>query len=357
MNKIYLYGSVGGDFWGEEYFTASEVQKSLARLSGPLEVHINSGGGIATEGLAIYTLLKAYPGKVIGYVDSVAGSAASLIAMACDELVMARGAFLLIHDPAVPMTEGRGTPEEHLKLSNDLDVLANAYADIYASKAGFSRERARQYMKDETYMDGELAVQLGFADRTDVVKAIAAAAFDYRIYANAPRVLREDSKRYGKAPSNEAVLAMIAGQPHYKERQMNVKVTLEPGEEEVPENTPAETHATAKAVKAERQRVLRIRHAVMVAKLPESLANELIEKGVGLDKAIDQITMKWKEEGDVDTPMHGRANSSVGASWDSPEGIKAKMADVALPAGFRRVLAWPMNPRLGGNLPSPQFPK
>lgn len=333
-NRIYLYGSVGGCWWDEDYFTAADVRDQLAGMSGPLTVHINSGGGIATEGQAIYTMLVDYPDEVTVQVDGIAASAASLIAMAGDQIVMRLGSYMLIHDPAQPWTEGRGTEADHLRLAEQLAVTSGAYADIYAQRAGISRDEARGVMKDETFLDGLACVEMGFATRYDgASQAVVAAKFDYRIYAKAPAALRDASAGFGQKPAREAVMAMMAGlarpkakaQPHLKNKE-SVMVEIVKNEEqsevtavteedveavEVPEGADT-AQITASAVKAERQRALRIRHAVMVAKLPESLANELIEKGVGLDKAIDQITMKWKEEGDVDTPMHGRETAKVG---------------------------------------------
>jgi ATP-dependent protease ClpP protease subunit len=106
-HEINLSGSVGASWWGEECFTAQSVREQLANLSGPVTVKLNSGGGLATEGAAIYNALVDYPGEVTVEVVAVAASAASLIAMAGDRIVMRLGAWMLIHDPAQPWTEGR----------------------------------------------------------------------------------------------------------------------------------------------------------------------------------------------------------------------------------------------------------
>ena len=331
-NDIYLYGSVGGSWWDEDFFTAKQVQDQLASMSGPVTVHINSGGGIATEGQAIYTMLVDYPGEVLVEIVGVAASAASLIAMAGDQITMRLGSYMLVHDPAQPYTEGRGTEADHLQLASQLGVASGAYADIYAARAGMTREQARAVMRDETFMDGLAAVELGFATKYDGDQAaLIAAKFDYRIYAKAPAALRAASAGYGQKPAREAVMAMMAGQARPKfQAQKPVKPKENIMADDTPQNDQAVSTAvtegdtlevqeatdvseiTASAVRAERQRVQRIRHAVMVAKLPEALANELIDKGVGLDKAIDQITAAWKKEGDVDTPMQGRETAKVG---------------------------------------------
>src|SRR5690606_23870751 len=132
------YGTVGSSFWDEEYFTAKTVREALADLSGPLTVRINSGGGIATEGQAIYSALRSYGDQVHVVIEGIAASAASLIAMAGDTITMSTGAILMIHDPASWYIDGRGTEEDHLHAAKGLGVIANAYASIYAKRAGVS---------------------------------------------------------------------------------------------------------------------------------------------------------------------------------------------------------------------------
>jgi methionine-gamma-lyase len=89
-NEIILHGSVGTSFWDEPSFDSAQVREQLAGMTGDITVRINSGGGIASEGQAIFTLLRDYVGKKRIVVDAVAASAASLIAMAGDEIVSSR---------------------------------------------------------------------------------------------------------------------------------------------------------------------------------------------------------------------------------------------------------------------------
>ncbi len=130
MAKLHLYGSVGESFWGEDSFTAKDVQEQLAKIKGPVEVHLNSGGGSATDGQAIYAILKAHPYRVTVIIEGCAASAASLIAMAGAEIILTDGAWLLLHDPATPWTDGRGTPDDHSKTAQMLELIAVAYAEI-----------------------------------------------------------------------------------------------------------------------------------------------------------------------------------------------------------------------------------
>jgi len=212
MHEILLYGTVGSSFWDEEYFTAQTVREQLDGLSGPLTIRINSGGGIATEGQAIYTAIKNYPDTVTIVIDGIAASAASLIAMAGDEIVMPLGAIMMIHDPASWYVGGRGTEDDHTAAAKSLAVLANAYAAIYATRAGISKAQAREIMKAETYYDGPTALEAGFATSADDVdEASAPAAFDYRIYPKAPKTLRMASGVTPDRQRDQSVMATMVG--------------------------------------------------------------------------------------------------------------------------------------------------
>lgn len=327
QNEIHLYGTVGASWWDEDYFTARQVREQLAALSGDITVRINSGGGNASEGQAIYTMLSDHPGKVTVVVDGVAASAASLIAMAGDEIVMRLGAWMLIHDPATPWTNGRGTEEDHLKEADLLRVISNGYADIYAARSGMSREDARQVMQDETVMDGQMAVDMGFATAIDqVADAAVAARFDYRIYEHAPRELREASRAFGRAPGREAVMAMIAGQRPRKakgERQMaddqntaapDAAVTTDAAVTPVEvETETVETPDTAPvaSIVAERARARRIVEMASMGAMPEGFAEDHIARGTSADAVLDLVMAKRRETVDVDTPMPGRETARV----------------------------------------------
>lgn len=321
-NEIYLYGSVGASWWDEDWFSAKTVREQLKNISGDVTVRINSGGGIATEGQAIYTLLVDHPGKVTVIIDGVAASAASLIAMAGDEIVMRLGSWMLIHDPATPWTEGRGTEADHLKEAEILAIISNAYADVYAARAGISREEARTVMKDETVLDGVMAVDMGFATTYDnETQAEAAARFDYRMYANAPKELREASKNLGRAPGKEAVMAMIAGRARTKQKEPTMadkdKAPAVAGDDDTTtvETTTVETTAApaeaAAAVAAERTRTTKIMNMASLAGLGMDLVQEHIEKKTTADAFLDVVMAKKKEIEGVETPMTGAPTARI----------------------------------------------
>lgn len=235
-NEIRLYGSVGYSFWGEESFTVSEVAEKLAGMTGPVTVRINSGGGVADDGQAIMTLLRDYPGEKHVVIDGIAASAASLIAMAGTTIRMPQGSLIMIHDPAQPWTEGRGTEADHLAEAARLRVRSNAYAAVYAARAGISHDEAREIMRAETYYDGPAAVAAGFATHVDAEQpAQAFARFDYRVYARAPEHLLKAGAGIAGRRGRTAALAIMAGLAPAAtgETRMskNVKITSEEDDE------------------------------------------------------------------------------------------------------------------------------
>jgi ATP-dependent protease ClpP protease subunit len=185
--QILLYGDVGDPFgWGDG-FTPTDVIQALAEHGpGDVTVRINSGGGIAMDGMAIYSILKSHPGEVTVLIDGVAASAASLIAMGGARIQMRDGAVMMIHDAA---TITFGDAGRHEKNRDFLDKLSDNYAGVYATRSGLSREDARALMKAETWMTADEAIAKGFANAKIDEAALQTAAFDYRIYARAPKDL------------------------------------------------------------------------------------------------------------------------------------------------------------------------
>lgn len=211
MSDIYLEGSVGMPFWPEDpHFTAAQVRAQLAGR-GDVRIHVNSGGGVATEGLAIYHALRDHPGHVTAIVTGEACSAASLFVMAADRIVMRSAAQLMIHDPAADFTAGRGTEDDHLHAAEMLGALSTGFAEIYAHRAGITVEEARAIMRAETWYVGQEAVAAGFADEVEALAAEAPASFPYFAYKHAPRHLLSGPR--AGAAERSAVLAMMCGHP------------------------------------------------------------------------------------------------------------------------------------------------
>ncbi|WP_336798225.1 head maturation protease, ClpP-related [Erwinia aphidicola] len=161
-NSISIFDVIGADYWGDGV-TASRIAGALRSLDGAdVTVNINSPGGDMFEGLAIYNLLREYKGKVTVKVLGLAASAASIIAMAGDEVQIGRGAFLMIHNCWV---YAMGNRHDLAQIAADMEPFDKAMGDIYSARSGLSLEDISAMMDGETYIGGSDAVEKGFADR------------------------------------------------------------------------------------------------------------------------------------------------------------------------------------------------
>ncbi|HEV7246778.1 MAG TPA: head maturation protease, ClpP-related [Shinella sp.] len=171
--RIDLFGVVGEDF------TPATVRAALP-YSGDITVAINSGGGIAVDGSAIYNILAAHRGKVAVEIIGIAASAASLIAMAGHTITMFDGSILMIHEP---QNITIGDSAAHQKTVEQLEAHAVAYAKVYAKRAGIAEAAARQVMKAETWFTPDEAVTAGFATAVADRRAVPFAFVDKRYEA------------------------------------------------------------------------------------------------------------------------------------------------------------------------------
>lgn len=160
-NSISIFDVVGRDYW-DEGVTAKRISGALRSMNGAdVTVNINSPGGDMFEGLAIYNLLREYQGKVTVKVLGIAASAASIIAMAGDDIQIGRGAFLMIHNCWVV---AMGNRHDFAELSTSLEPFDTAMADIYSARSGLDIATVQQLMDAESYIGGSDAVEKGLAD-------------------------------------------------------------------------------------------------------------------------------------------------------------------------------------------------
>lgn len=160
-NSISVFDVIGADYWGDGV-TASRIAGALRSLNGAdVTVNINSPGGDMFEGLAIYNLLREYDGKVTVKVLGLAASAASIIAMAGDDVQIGRGAFLMIHNCWV---YAMGNRHDLAQIAADMEPFDNAMSDIYQARSGLDADTIGKMMDGETYIGGSEAVAKGFAD-------------------------------------------------------------------------------------------------------------------------------------------------------------------------------------------------
>lgn len=160
-NSISVFDVIGQDYWGEGV-TAKRIAGALRAMNGAdVTVNINSPGGDMFEGLAIYNILREYEGRVTVKVLGIAASAASIIAMAGDDIQIGRGAFLMIHNCWV---YAMGNRHDFAELAQSLEPFDTAMADIYAARSGLDMAAVQKLMDAESYIGGSDAVAKGLAD-------------------------------------------------------------------------------------------------------------------------------------------------------------------------------------------------
>ena len=157
--EVLIYEEIGGSFG----IDAKQFIEDLQGITTPnIDVRINSPGGSVFDSIAIYNALVKHPANVTTYVDSLAASGASIIAMAGDEVVMMVGAQMMIHDAMGP---DAGNAAEHREMAAFLDRQSDNLATIYTAKGGGTVEDWRNLMLAETWMFATEAVDFGLADK------------------------------------------------------------------------------------------------------------------------------------------------------------------------------------------------
>lgn len=163
VTKVYIYDEIG--LWGT---SASDFAEELKDLdTSQIELHLNSPGGALFDGIAIMNTLRYHEAAVTVYVDGLAASAASLIAMAGDRIVMRPGSQMMIHEArGIAM----GDASVMLKMAETLEHAGDNAASVYAGRAGGPKEYWRDAMKNETWYSPEEAVEAGLADEASKTK-------------------------------------------------------------------------------------------------------------------------------------------------------------------------------------------
>lgn len=287
--ELILYGSVG-DFGFTDFFDSAMVLKALSEMDGDITVRLNSGGGIAHEGAAIYAALKRHDGNVTVMVEGVAASAASLLAMAGDEIVMTAGSLMMIHDPAGITI---GTADDHQAQADTLNKMSDNYATIYAARSGRDPEDVRSIMKAETWFTADEAVEAGFATRAESLGFDEPTAFKYDLYSNPPAPIMALLDTQSAGVASGVTAAMPA--PSNKEPNMAVE-TKEPAGAVQPDTNAIVAQARAE----ELTRVREITALAAKMKLPNEKRDALISDGVSLADAkttmADFVLASYEDE-------------------------------------------------------------
>lgn len=172
---MYIDGEIVTDEYYDTDTSAAGFRDALKDLGDvkTINLHINSPGGSVFEGIAIYNMMKQNKAHVNVYVDGLAASIASVIAMSGDAIFMPSNSMLMIHNP---WTMAVGNASELRKQADNLDKITESSIQTYLNQAGdkLDEEALRQLMDDETWLTAKEAVDYGLA--TEVIEANKAAA-------------------------------------------------------------------------------------------------------------------------------------------------------------------------------------
>lgn len=159
---LFLNGEISNETWYGDEVTPQLFKDELNADSGDITVWINSPGGDVFAAAQIYNMLRDYKGHVTVKIDGLAASAASVIAVAGDTVLVSPVAMMMIHNPATLAMGNTKDMEAAIAMLNEVkESILNAYVD----KTGLSRNKLSKMMDDETWFNAKKAVELGFADK------------------------------------------------------------------------------------------------------------------------------------------------------------------------------------------------
>jgi len=184
--EILIMDEIGDRGLFGEGVTAKGLAAQLKELKGAksIKVRINSPGGSVFDGNAIYNALANSAAEINVYVEGMAFSAASVIAMAGDRIEMAKNAMMMIHDPWAVV---QGSAEDMERMVDLLGKIKKGIVDTYHGRTGLGKRKLAKMMSDETWMTADESVELGFADAVSGEFAVAASVdLDRFNYENMP---------------------------------------------------------------------------------------------------------------------------------------------------------------------------
>jgi ATP-dependent Clp protease protease subunit len=225
--ELLIDADIGGG-WFYEGITAKSVNAFLKAntKAEEIKVRINSVGGDVFEGVAIYNALSKCSARIVVDVEGVAASAASVIAMAGDEIRVCKGAMIMIHEAA---GVAFGTAQEHESTAVLLRKINDEAADIYAARTGQDREKLLQLMDETTWMGAEEAKSLGFCDAIVPAKEKPATAKPSKATAK----LMAGFKKVPEAFQASMRLLMSAGLTHDESSAERAGEVIDMNEQEI----------------------------------------------------------------------------------------------------------------------------
>ncbi|MEO0797516.1 MAG: head maturation protease, ClpP-related [Verrucomicrobiota bacterium] len=302
--EIHIFDEIG--FWG---ISARDFISEIGNLDAEeIALHINSPGGSVFDGVAIQNVLKHHRAHVTTYIDGIAASIASIIALSGDDIKIADNGYVMIHDPS---SLAFGTKEDMLKEAEVLDKLAEGLANDYATKMGITPQEARNLMKAETWWLGQEAVDAGFADSV-FTGTKAAANFDLnRFSANAPKgaVDRFTNSTPPQSSGQQITKTKASMTPEEIQamRDENTRLKQE-SQEQKDQLATAETNQTAAVEAARKETADRITNITALgAKFGfENDAEDFAKEGKSVDAfrahILNKSSDEWKDSLNIKNP-------------------------------------------------------
>jgi ATP-dependent Clp endopeptidase proteolytic subunit ClpP len=300
--EVLIYDEIGA--YG---VTAKGFLAELGALpdDAAIDLRLNSPGGSVFDAVAIYNALKRHEGDITVWIDGIAASAASYIAMAGDTIVMPENAFLMIHDPSGLVI---GTAEDMRATAEALDKVKGSLIQGYAAKSGKADEEIATLMAAETWLDAKDALDLGFIDRiAEPVKL--AASFNVARFRNAPPELVEAASEPDGAPTPEAQTEGVAG------------ANTQADPEHLPAEAPimaASEPAMADTATVRAEAIAHARAVIDLCRLAgqPQMAGRFLEEDVGLDEVRNRLLAAKAEATPDITAAHAQPGRAVPTqSW------------------------------------------
>lgn len=172
--ELVIYGVLAEETWFGDEVTPKMFSDELLALGNvsKIKVRLNSPGGDLFAGTTIHNMLRDHSANVTAYIDGLAASAASIVAMAADTVVMPPSAMMMIHNPA---TIAWGDAREMRATAEVLDKVRDSMIEAYQEKTGIERSQIINMLNSETWMSAKEAVELGFADEIDSQTEVTAS--------------------------------------------------------------------------------------------------------------------------------------------------------------------------------------
>ena len=176
VTDVYLFNDIGTFGISAQSF----VEEIKEYEEKELAIHINSLGGEVFDGMAIYSIIQRRKAKTTVYIEGIAASIASVIALAADEVIMSENSLLMIHNA---WGGSSGDASEMRKQADVLDKISNEIAEIYVKKTNLPYDEIIRMMGEETWLTAEEAVAMGFVDSiSEPIKV--AAKYDVSKFKN-----------------------------------------------------------------------------------------------------------------------------------------------------------------------------